>query len=77
MTETGNQFYLLLAFYKTSVGSKLSNKELAIETHSNSYANSIKHLFSNDPIAYFDLLISGPIRTHNLSGNAILIRLLV
>ena len=40
MTETGNQF-LLLALYKTSVGSKLSNKKLAIETHSDSYANSI------------------------------------
>ena len=33
--------------------------------HSNSYANSIKHLFSNNPIAHFELLISEPIRTLN------------
>ena len=37
----------------------------------------IKLFFSNDPIAYFELLISGPIRTHNLSVNAIFIRVLV
>ena len=34
-------------------------------SHSNSYANSIKHLFSNNPIVHFELLISEPIRTLN------------
>ena len=33
--------------------------------HSNPYANSIKHLFSNNPIVHFELLISEPIRTLN------------